>query len=87
MPRPHKKQHKVPKIYLEAFTNEDGRVWVADDKLRLFSDKPKKVLEINNRIMRRSSALVSNSKAMLGKATYKSAEVSCKQEKQSDSTQ
>src|SRR3990167_4723782 len=48
MPRPHKKQHKVPRTYLEAFTNEDGRVWVANNKLRLFSEKPKNILTEND---------------------------------------
>ena len=48
MPRPHKKQHKVPRTYLEAFTNEDGRVWVSDNKLRLISEKPKNILTEND---------------------------------------
>ena len=48
MPRPHKKQHKVPRTYLEAFTNNDGRVWVSDNKLRLYSEKPKNILTEND---------------------------------------
>ena len=48
MSRQHKKQHKVPRTYLEAFTNKDGRVWVADNKMRLFSQKPKNILTEND---------------------------------------
>lgn len=48
MPRPHKKQHKVPRTYLEAFTNDDGRVWVADNKLQLYPEKPKNILTEND---------------------------------------
>jgi len=45
MARPHKGQHKIPKVYLEAFTNLKGLVWVADERLKLFSQKPKNILK------------------------------------------
>ena len=48
MARPNKKHHKVPRTYLEAFTNSDGRVWVSDNKLHLYSEKPKNILTEND---------------------------------------
>lgn len=48
MARRNKKHHKVPRTYLEAFTNDDGRVWVADKELRLFIKKPKEILTEND---------------------------------------
>lgn len=48
MARPNKKQHKTPRVYLEAFTNADGRVWVSDDKLRIYPEKPKNILTEND---------------------------------------
>lgn len=44
MGRPNKGQHKVPRTYLEAFTNTSGKVWVSDSDLRLYQGKPKEVL-------------------------------------------
>ena len=40
MGRPHKKQHKIPRTYLEAFTDSRGLVWVADRNLNLDQQKP-----------------------------------------------
>lgn len=40
----HTKQHKVPRTYLEAFAMSDGRVWVADNKLRLYTQNPRNIL-------------------------------------------
>jgi len=48
MGRPNKKHHKTPRIYLEAFTGPDGRVWVSDDRLRLYAQKPKNILTEND---------------------------------------
>lgn len=45
MGRPNKGQHKVPRIYLAAFTDTKGQVWVADNKLNLYSGKPGEVLK------------------------------------------
>jgi hypothetical protein len=44
MARQHKGQHKVPRTYLEAFTNADGRFWVANDQLKIYPAKPHNVL-------------------------------------------
>lgn len=44
MARPHKGQHKVPRTYLEAFTDSDGKLWVANNKLKIYRDKPYNVL-------------------------------------------
>ena len=44
MARPHKGQHKVPRTYLEPFCNDDGRLWVANDQLKLYADRPRNVL-------------------------------------------
>jgi Protein of unknown function (DUF4238) len=44
MARPHKGQHKVPRIYLEPFCDDDGQVWVANDQLKLYPDRPHDVL-------------------------------------------
>lgn len=48
MSRPNKKQHKVPRTYLEAFTGTNGCVWVSDNKLRLYAEKPKNILTEND---------------------------------------
>ena len=40
MARPHKRQHKIPRTYLEAFTDSRGLVWVADRSLKLYQQKP-----------------------------------------------
>lgn len=48
MGRPNKKQHKVPKSYLQPFTDESGLVWVADRNLKLYQDKPKNILTEND---------------------------------------
>lgn len=48
MARPNKKHHKTPRIYLEAFTNADGRVWVSDRELRIYPEKPKNILTEND---------------------------------------
>ena len=44
MGRPNKGQHKVPRTYLEAFTNDRGRLWVVNDALNIYSDTPRDVL-------------------------------------------
>lgn len=44
MARPHKKQHKIPRTYLEAFTDSEGLVWVADKNLKLYQQKPVNLL-------------------------------------------
>src|SRR6266851_9432174 len=45
MARPHKGQHKVPRIYLEAFTDENGYIWVVNhNQLKIFRDKPHNIL-------------------------------------------
>lgn len=44
MARPNRGQHKVPRTYLEAFCNEEGRVWVANDQLNIYSERPHNVL-------------------------------------------
>src|SRR6266567_531211 len=44
MARPHKGQHKVPRIYLEAFTDESGYFWVGNNQLKIYRDKPHNVL-------------------------------------------
>lgn len=44
MARQNKSHHKVPQTYLQAFTFDGKRVWVCDDKFRLFSEKPKNIL-------------------------------------------
>lgn len=48
MSRPNKKQHKVPRTYLEAFTGTDGRLWVSDKKLHIYPEKPKNILTEND---------------------------------------
>ncbi len=48
MARPNKKQHKVPKSYMEPFTDKNGLVWVADKNLRLYQEKPKNILTEND---------------------------------------
>ncbi len=40
MSRPNKKHHKIPRTYLEAFTNSDGYVWIGDRELKLYREKP-----------------------------------------------
>jgi len=44
MARPNKAQHKIPRIYLEAFTDSSGLLWVGDKGFNLFSRKPSHVL-------------------------------------------
>lgn len=44
MARPHKGQHKIPRIYLQAFANSKGLVWVADENLKISLQKPKNIL-------------------------------------------
>ncbi len=44
MGRPHKAQHTIPKTYLQAFTDADGNLWVADVNLKVFSRKPDQIL-------------------------------------------
>ena len=48
MPRPHKKHHKIPRTYLEAFTDTSGRVWVADERFNVYQQKPKNILTEND---------------------------------------
>lgn len=44
MARPNKGQHKIPRIYLEPFTNLSGTLWVMDRNLNPFQRKPSHVL-------------------------------------------
>ncbi|MBF8250179.1 MAG: hypothetical protein HW400_780 [Candidatus Levybacteria bacterium] len=44
MARPNRKQHKIPRTYLEGFTNSKGLVWVADRKFNLYPQKPNNIL-------------------------------------------
>jgi len=44
MGRPNKGQHKIPRIYLEAFADVGGKVWISDKDLRLTNREPEKVL-------------------------------------------
>lgn len=44
MARPHKGQHKVPRTYLEAFTDESGYFWIGNNQLNIYRDKPHNVL-------------------------------------------
>lgn len=44
MGRPNKKQHKVPRCYLEAFTDESGTLWEADQRYNLRPNKPERIL-------------------------------------------
>ena len=48
MSRPHKKHHKIPRTYLEAFTNSAGHVWVADERLNIYAQKPGNILTEND---------------------------------------
>jgi hypothetical protein len=45
MGRPYKGQHKIPRTYLEAFTNSKGIVWVADKNYNLYPQKPVNILK------------------------------------------
>lgn len=44
MGRPNKGQHKVPRTYLEAFTDSDGFLWVGNNEGKIYRDKPHNVL-------------------------------------------
>lgn len=44
MARPHKGQHKIPRVYLQEFVDAEGLVWVLDQKLNIYSQKPSKIL-------------------------------------------
>ncbi|OGY49288.1 MAG: hypothetical protein A3D39_00470 [Candidatus Buchananbacteria bacterium RIFCSPHIGHO2_02_FULL_39_17] len=48
MARPNKKQHKIPRTYLQAFSNQDGLVWVGDERLKIFQQKPSNILTEND---------------------------------------
>lgn len=48
MARPNKKHHKIPRTYLEGFTDSEGRIWVADERLNLYPQKPKNILTEND---------------------------------------
>ncbi len=44
MARPNKKQHTIPRIYLQAFANSSSVIWVADESLKIYQQKPENVL-------------------------------------------
>jgi hypothetical protein len=44
MGRPNRQQHKVPRCYLEAFTDKNGTLWEADCHYNLRPNKPASVL-------------------------------------------
>ncbi len=48
MPRHNKKHHKIPKTYLERFTDSEGFVWIADRNLNLYPQKPINTLTEND---------------------------------------
>jgi len=48
MARPNKKHHKIPSTYLSGFTDNTGQLWIADRKLKLYSQKPKSILTEND---------------------------------------
>jgi len=44
MARPHKKHHKIPSIYLHAFADANGKVWIANKDLKIFQQSPENIL-------------------------------------------
>lgn len=48
MARPNRGHHKIPRTYLQAFTNPEGKVWVADRKFNLYPQDPLHTLTEND---------------------------------------
>jgi len=44
MARANKGQHKIPRTYLQSFTDSQGKLWIGDKDFKLYSRKPDEIL-------------------------------------------